>query len=86
MKICSKQNNLYIFSKIIKILKEKLLKPERVFMKLYAPNICLSLKKTRKLGCFTIQIAKVEKAQAVLQIFCSQGCFATQNAKVRKGR
>ena len=25
-------------------------------------------------------------AQAVLQIFCSQGCFSTQNAKVKKGR
>ena len=25
-------------------------------------------------------------AQAVLQIFCSQGCFSTQNYKVRKGR
>ena len=25
-------------------------------------------------------------AQAILQIFCSQGCFAIQNAKVGKGR
>ena len=24
--------------------------------------------------------------QAVLQIFCSQGCFTTQNDKVGKGR
>ena len=25
-------------------------------------------------------------AQVVLQIFCSQGCFSTQNDKVGKGR
>ena len=25
-------------------------------------------------------------AQVILQIFCSQGCFTTQNAKVGKGR
>ena len=36
---------------------------ERLFMKQYAPNICLSLKITWNQNCFTMQISKVVKGR-----------------------